>query len=107
LGADKVIDYTKEDFTKNAEHYDIIFDAVGKIPESNYNKKLTPNGIFITVLKGHYREKKENLNFLKDLIEAEKLKSVLDTVYPMEKIVEAHKYVEKGHKKGNVAITIK
>ena len=106
LGADKVIDYTKENFTKREVLYDIIFDAVGKTSFSNCRKVLTPNGIFVTTKEGLVKDSTEDLLLLKELIEVGKLKSVIDRCYPLEEIIEAHRYVEKGHKKGNVVITV-
>ncbi len=128
LGAGKVIDYTKEDFTKSGGNYDIIFDTTGKSPFSGCVKSLTQNGIYLRavhmsissnvrglwtsmtdsrkVIGGVATELKENLVFLTGLIEAGKLKPVIDRSYPFEQTAEAHRYVDQGHKKGNVVINV-
>lgn len=127
IGADHVIDYTQEDFTKNGESYDLIFDVVGKSAFSRSVRSLTPNGRYLlaipTTLKsirgrwvamtsskqvigGSAGYKRENLIFLKELIEAGNIRAVIDRRYPLEQIPDAHRYVETGHKKGNVVITI-
>jgi NADPH:quinone reductase-like Zn-dependent oxidoreductase len=123
LGADKVIDYTQEDFTKNGQTYDIIFDAVIKSSFSRCKSSLTPRGVFVTVdyplltafwtsIVGSRKvvfgiaSNIEDLIFLRELIEAGKLKSVIDRCYPLEQTAEAHRYVDQGHKKGNVIITV-
>jgi NADPH:quinone reductase-like Zn-dependent oxidoreductase len=104
LGVDQVIDYTQEDFTTNGQTYDLIFDAVGKSSLSQVKGSLKENGTYFSI-RSSTSEKLENLLFLKELIEAGKIKPVIDRCYPLEQVAEAHRYVEGGHKKGNVVIT--
>jgi NADPH:quinone reductase-like Zn-dependent oxidoreductase len=106
LGADKVIDYTEEDFTESGEQYDIIFDAVSKIPKPKREKALTPKGVFLSVHANVEKVTVEELIFLKELAEAGRITPVIDRTYPWEQIVEAHRYVDKWRKKGHVVITI-
>ncbi len=123
LGANEVIDYTKEDFTKNGQTYDIIFDAVGrkKILYSNCKNSLNENGIFVTtdlesVLFKYMLNKKvksfmasvttEKLDFLRNHIEAGRIKSIVEKTFPLSQTAEAHRYYEKGHLKGKVVITL-
>jgi len=107
LGAVKTIDYTREDFTQSGETYDVVFDAVGKLSPAQAKKALKPGGVYINVHRdSDGGDKLENLLQIKKLVEAGKLKPVIDRVYPLEQIVEAHRYVDQGHKKGNVVITI-
>jgi NADPH:quinone reductase-like Zn-dependent oxidoreductase len=105
LGADTVIDYTQEVFTQNGETYDVIFDAVGKISSSLGKSSLKKKGIYLTV-KSPTSEKTGYLILLKELLEAGKIRAVIDRRYPLEQTAEAHRYVETGHKKGNVVITV-
>jgi NADPH:quinone reductase-like Zn-dependent oxidoreductase len=105
LGADTVIDYTREDFTKQETRFDIIFDAVGKTSKSACKNILKPNGKYVSV-SGSASKNLNDLLTLKELIESGKLKTVIDRRYTLEQIREAHSYVEKFHKKGNVVINI-
>lgn len=103
LGADHVIDYTRQDFTASPVVYDAIFDAVGKTSKAKSRKVL--NGAFVSV-RGNLPETTADLVFLKELIEAGHLRAVIDRRYTLKQIVDAHTYVEAGHKKGNVVIPI-
>lgn len=107
LGADAVIDYTQEDFTERGAIFDVVFDAVGKASAAQAKKVLKPSGRYLNVhIDSGSGEVLEDLLAVKDLVEAGKLKPVIDRCYPLEQIVEAHRYVDQGHKKGNVAITV-
>jgi NADPH:quinone reductase-like Zn-dependent oxidoreductase len=127
LGADRVIDYTKEDFTKNSEMYDVILDTVGMASFSGCMKSLKKKGTYLqvvatpatsirmrltgltssrTLIGGTANPQTENLIFLKELVEKGEIKPVINGTYPMEQIVEAHRYVDQGHKRGNVVITV-
>ena len=126
LGADKVIDYTTEDFTDNAEEYDVVFDAVGRNSFARCKGSLTEHGCYVPtsglnnnllqlwtsirggrkVVTGMSVRKNDALAYIKQLIEAGKLRIVIDRSYPLERIVEAHRYVDTGHKSGNVVITV-
>ncbi len=107
LGASQVIDYTRQDFTQCGATYDVVFDAVGKLSPEQGKKALKPGGVYLNVHVDSGRgEKLEHLLIIKELIEAGTLMPVIDRVYPFEQIAEAHRYVDTGHKKGNVAITV-
>ena len=104
IGADKVIDYKNEDFTQGDEKYDLVFDAVSKSSEEKCRSILTPNGRYIRT--DGPEPTREDLVFLKEIIEAGKIKTVIDRRYTLDQIVEAHRYVDTGSKKGNVIITL-
>ena len=106
LGADHVIDYTKEDFSSRAERYDIIFDTVAKFPKSEYSKVLAPNGKFVSMARLDSKESMDNLIFIRELIEAGEIKAFIDRRYPLDQMVEAHRYVDTGRKRGNVVIAV-
>ncbi|RJE89629.1 NAD(P)-dependent alcohol dehydrogenase [Paenibacillus sp. 1011MAR3C5] len=108
LGADHVIDYTKENFWERRERYDIVFDAVGKSTKSACIKALAPGGRYLTVDgQGVAVERREDMYVLKELMENGLLKPVIDRRYAMEQIADAHRYVESGRKKGNVVVAIR
>jgi NADPH:quinone reductase-like Zn-dependent oxidoreductase len=106
LGADHVIDYTKNDFSSIEERYDVIFDTLAKFPKSQYSKVLKPNGTYVSMAKLSTKESMDNLVLIKELAEKGEIKAVIDRCYPLEDIVDAHHYVDAGHKKGNVIITV-
>lgn len=127
LGADKVIDYTKQDFTKNGETYDLIFDILGKSSFARCKGSLKQNGRYLLasfkmkqlfqmlwtsrvgskkVICALSMEKREDLLFIKELVEAGTIKSIIDRCYPFEQTAEAHRYFESGDKKGSVVITV-
>jgi len=106
LGADQVIDYTKQDFASIEERYDVIFDTVGKFPKSQYARILAPNGTYVSIARLSTKESMDNLLFIKERIEAGEIKAVIGRCYPLEQMVEAHRYVDTGHKQGNVVITV-
>jgi len=110
LGASHAIDYTQDDFTRLPERYDVVFDAVSKYPADRARKALKAGGVYLNVHRdahaAHNTTQHQEIHHLKELLEAGTYKPVIDRVYPLEQIVEAHRYVETGHKRGNVAITI-
>jgi len=107
IGADSVIDYTKEDFTKRVLSYDVVFDAVGMVPAARAKMALKENGIYLNVLRhSGSGEVLGDLLKIKDFVEKGYLKTVIDRSYSLEQIPEAHEYVQKGHKKGNVVIRV-
>jgi len=106
LGADRVIDYTQEDFSEMGDRYDCILDAVGKTSRSRCGKALAPGGSFVSMHKVNYKETADDLVFLKGLIEAGEIVAAIDRTYSLEEIVEAYRYVDEGHKAGNVVITV-
>jgi NADPH:quinone reductase-like Zn-dependent oxidoreductase len=110
LGADAVIDYTKEDFTTRGDRYDLVFVAVGDRvhPPSKAASTgaLAPGGAYVSVDQGRPKMLTEDLVLLKQLVEAGELKPVIDRSYPLDQIVEAHRYVDQGHKKGNVVVSV-
>ena len=107
LGADAVIDYTREDFTENGKTYDVIFDAVGKLSPAQAKRASERAGVYLNVLVDSGRgEKLEEFHFVRQLLEEGTLRPVIDRCYPLEQIVEAHRYVDQGHKKGHVVITL-
>lgn len=106
LGASRVIDYTREDFSAGGAQFDTIFDAVGKCPKSKAGKALVPGGLFVTIAKLDTRQSLEELSTVHDLIEAGMIRAVIDRCYSLEQVPEAHRYVGMGRKSGNVVIQV-
>ena len=110
LGADRVIDYTRDDGVSQLEEYDLVLDAVGKRKTSALKTKsknaLTSQGRYISVDDDTPSPKKKDFFMLKEMVEQGKLKPIIDRCYPLEEMVQAHRYVERGHKKGNVVISV-
>lgn len=107
LGAHQVLDYTRSGFSLGGTAYDVVFDAVGKLPPAQGKQSLKPGGVYLNVhADSNGANKRANLLALKEIIEAGKLKPAIDRMYAFEQIVAAHRYVEQGHKKGNVVISI-
>jgi NADPH:quinone reductase-like Zn-dependent oxidoreductase len=106
LGADRVIDYTREDFTASGPVYDVVFDAVGKLAASHGKKALKSTGVYLNVNNTPNDLRLDDLLYLQSLLKEGRLKSVIDRRYPLEAVAEAHRYVESGRKRGNVVITV-
>jgi NADPH:quinone reductase-like Zn-dependent oxidoreductase len=127
IGADHVVDYSQEDFTKRGETYDVIFDVIGKSPYSQSLRSLNEDGRYLLanpklsyivrgpwtsmrsgkkVISGTAIRTTKDLTYLKELIESGKIETVIDRTYPLENTAEAHRYVEAGQKKGNLVITV-
>jgi NADPH:quinone reductase-like Zn-dependent oxidoreductase len=127
LGADRVIDYTREDFTQSGETYDVLFDTVGKTSLSSSLESVKPGGVYLqaaaspalmiqmrraagrtgkTLIAGTANPTADDLVYVTELVQTGKLKPVIDRCYPLHQMVEAHRYVDQGHKKGNVVIAV-
>lgn len=106
LGAGRVIDYTREDFSAGGAQFEAIFDAVGKCPPDKAAKALAPGGVFASVARLNTKQSLEELSTVRELIEAGQVTAVIDRCYPLEQVPEAHRYVETGRKQGNVVITV-
>ena len=110
LGATAVIDYTREDFTDRAERYDLILDAVGKRKSAaslrQCRRVLAPGGVCISVDDGRPKLRREDLLLLGELVTKGEIVPVIDRRYPLDEIVEAHRYVDSGHKRGNVVVAV-